>query len=136
MGKHEGLAERFEASRGHLRAVAYRMLGSLSDAEDAVQEAWLRLSRADVSEVENLVGWLTTVVGRVCLDMLRTRASRREALRPLSSRSRSALWQHWRSDAFCIAERPPPSSAGTGAHHVGDGGDAARRTGSPRAIVS
>jgi RNA polymerase sigma-70 factor (ECF subfamily) len=72
------LAERFEEHRGHLRAVAYRMLGSLSDADDAVQEAWLRLSRSDTSGVENLGGWLTTVVARVCLNMLRTRASRRE----------------------------------------------------------
>ncbi|MEV6331374.1 RNA polymerase sigma factor SigJ [Streptomyces sp. NPDC051909] len=74
----EGLAARFETDRGHLRAVAYRMLGSLSEAEDAVQEAWFRLSRSDVSEVRNLSGWLTTVVGRVCLDLLRSRAARRE----------------------------------------------------------
>ncbi|MGW0663730.1 RNA polymerase sigma factor SigJ [Streptodolium elevatio] len=72
------LAERFEENRGHLRAVAYRMLGSVSEAEDAVQESWIRLSRSDVSGVENLGGWLTTVVGRVCLDMLRSRKSRRE----------------------------------------------------------
>ena len=76
------LAERFEATRPHLRAVAYRMLGSLSDADDAVQEAWLRLSRADTQDVENLRGWLTTVVARVCLDVLRSRRSRREE--PLS----------------------------------------------------
>jgi RNA polymerase sigma factor (sigma-70 family) len=78
MDENEGLAERFEANRTHLRAVAYRMLGSLSDADDAVQEAWLRLSRSDTSGVENLRGWLTTVVARVCLDMLRSRKSRRE----------------------------------------------------------
>ncbi|NGN66130.1 sigma-70 family RNA polymerase sigma factor [Streptomyces sp. A7024] len=72
------LAEQFEAHRGHLRAVAYRMLGSLTEADDAVQEAWLRLSRADAGEVRNLGGWLTTVVGRVSLDMLRSRTSRRE----------------------------------------------------------
>lgn len=72
------LARRFEADRGHLRAVAYRMLGSLGEAEDAVQETWFKLSRSDVSAVENLSGWLTTVVGRVCLDMLRSRGSRRE----------------------------------------------------------
>jgi RNA polymerase sigma factor (sigma-70 family) len=72
------LAERFEADRPHLRAVAYRMLGSLADAEDAVQEAWIRLQRSDVDGVANLTGWLTTVVGRVCLDMLRSRRSRRE----------------------------------------------------------
>src|SRR6059058_4270197 len=72
------LAERFEANRTHLRAVAYRMLGSVSEADDAVQEAWLRLSRSDAGEVENLRAWLTTVVARVCLDMLRSRRSRRE----------------------------------------------------------
>ena len=74
----ERLAEQFEEHRPHVRAVAYRMLGSVSEAEDAVQEAWIRSSRTDVSGVDNLRGWLTTVVARVCLDMLRTRASRRE----------------------------------------------------------
>src|SRR4026207_1560742 len=74
----EQLADQFEEHRAHLRAVAYRMLGSSSDAEDAVQESWFRLSRTDVSGVENLRAWLTTVVARVCLDMLRTRTSRRE----------------------------------------------------------
>jgi RNA polymerase sigma factor (sigma-70 family) len=74
----EWLAQRFEENRTHLRAVAYRMLGSLSEADDAVQEAWLRLSRSDVGGVENLGGWLTTVVSRVCLDVLRSRRSRRE----------------------------------------------------------
>ena len=74
----ERLAEQFEEHRPHVRAVAYRMLGSVSEAEDAAQEAWIRLSRTDVSDVDNLRGWLTTVVARVCLDMLRTRASRRE----------------------------------------------------------
>src|SRR5215510_4902173 len=74
----ERLAEQFEKHRPHVRAVAYRMLGSVSEAEDAVQEAWIRLSRTDVSGVDNLRAWLTTVVARVCLDMLRTRASRRE----------------------------------------------------------
>jgi len=72
------LAEQFERHRAHLRGVAYRMLGSASEAEDAVQESWIRLGRTDVSDVENLRGWLTTVVARVCLDMLRTRTSRRE----------------------------------------------------------
>jgi RNA polymerase sigma-70 factor (ECF subfamily) len=72
------LAERFEADRTRLQAVAYRLLGSAGEADDAVQEAWLRLSRADTSDVENLSGWLTTVVSRVCLDMLRSRRSRRE----------------------------------------------------------
>ncbi|MGP9018093.1 sigma-70 family RNA polymerase sigma factor [Streptomyces sp. BR1] len=88
MDDSERLAERFEEHRTHLRAVAYRMLGSLSEAEDAVQESWFRLSRSDVSAVENLGGWLTTVVGRVCLDMLRARESRREDL---------------------LGERPPPA---------------------------
>jgi|SRR5579864_229381 len=74
----EGLAEQFEQHRAHLRAVAYRMLGSASDADDAVQESWIRLGRTDVSDVENLRAWRTTVVARVCLDLLRTRASRRE----------------------------------------------------------
>jgi RNA polymerase sigma factor (sigma-70 family) len=74
----EWLADRFEADRTRLQAVAYRLLGSASEADDAVQEAWLRLSRSDTSEVENLSGWLTTVVSRVCLDMLRSRRSRRE----------------------------------------------------------
>ncbi|MFF7122458.1 MULTISPECIES: RNA polymerase sigma factor SigJ [unclassified Streptomyces] len=72
------LADRFEEHRGQLRAVAYRMLGSLAEAEDAVQEAWLRLGRSDTQEIRNLGGWLTTVVGRVCLDMLRSRSARRE----------------------------------------------------------
>jgi RNA polymerase sigma-70 factor, ECF subfamily len=76
--EHDWLAERFEENRLHLRAVAYRMLGSRSEADDAVQEAWLRLSRSDTSGVENLRGWLTTVVARVCLDLLRSRKSRRE----------------------------------------------------------
>jgi RNA polymerase sigma factor (sigma-70 family) len=71
-------AEQFEEHRRHLRSVAYRMLGSLSDADDAVQEAWLRLNRSDATEVENLRGWLTTVVARVCLDILRARRSRPE----------------------------------------------------------
>jgi RNA polymerase sigma factor (sigma-70 family) len=74
----EWLAEQFEQNRAHLRAVAYRMLGSVSEAEDAVQEAWIRLGRSDVSAVENLRGWLTTVVSRVCLDVLRSRKSRGE----------------------------------------------------------
>src|SRR2546425_9891671 len=78
MPRPEWLAEQFEAHRAHLRAVAYRMLGSASEAEDAVQESWIRLGRTDVSGVENLRAWLTTVVARVCLDLLRTRTSRRE----------------------------------------------------------
>jgi RNA polymerase sigma-70 factor (ECF subfamily) len=79
MTDQDWLAERFESQRTHLRAVAYRMLGSLTEADDAVQEAWIRLSRTDTSDVDNLSGWLTTVVGRVCLNMLRARRTRREA---------------------------------------------------------
>src|SRR5215211_942920 len=78
MDEHDWLAQRFEENRTHLRVVAYRMLGSISEADDAVQEAWLRLSRSDTSGIVNLGGWLTTVVARVCLDMLRSRRSRRE----------------------------------------------------------
>src|SRR5229473_1612567 len=78
MPEHGDLAAAFEASRGRLRAVAYRMLGSLSDADDAVQDTWLRLSRSGTSEVENLGGWLTTITARVCLNMLRSRNLRRE----------------------------------------------------------
>jgi RNA polymerase sigma factor (sigma-70 family) len=78
MSQTDLLTEQFEKNRSHLRAVAYRMLGSLTEADDAVQEAWLKLSRSDASSVENFGGWLTTVVARVCLDMLRARKSRRE----------------------------------------------------------
>ena len=78
MDEQEWLAQRFEEHRSRLRAVAYRMLGSLSEADDAVQDTWIRLSRIDADEVENLGGWLTTVVARVCLNMLRSRQSRRE----------------------------------------------------------
>jgi len=78
MTESQFLAERFEQNRDHLRAVAYRMLGSLPEADDAVQEAWLRLSRSEADAIDNLGGWLTTVVARVCLDMLRARSSRRE----------------------------------------------------------
>jgi RNA polymerase sigma-70 factor (ECF subfamily) len=79
MNDQDWLAERFEANRSHLRGVAFRMLGSLTEADDAVQEAWIRLSRTDTSDVDNLRAWLTTVVGRVCLNMLRSRRTRREA---------------------------------------------------------
>src|SRR2546423_14158779 len=84
MDQQDWLAGRFEENRSRLRAVASRMLGSLSEADDAVQEAWLRLSGSDTSGVENLKGWLTTVIARVCLDMLRSRTSRREE--PLEAR--------------------------------------------------
>ena len=78
MNDTDALADRFEEHRPHLKAVAYRMLGSLAEAEDAVQEAWFKLGRSDADEIRNLGGWLTTVVGRVCLDMLRSRTTRRE----------------------------------------------------------
>jgi RNA polymerase sigma factor (sigma-70 family) len=88
-GNRQGwLGERFEENRSRLTAIAYRMLGSGSEADDAVQEAWLRLSRSDVDAIDNLAGWLTTVVGRVCLDMLRSRRSRREE--PLDSDAHEA----------------------------------------------
>jgi RNA polymerase sigma-70 factor (ECF subfamily) len=78
LNENDWLAERFEENRAHLRAVAYRMLGSLTEAEDAVQDTWLRLSRSGANDIENLGGWLTTVVARVCLNVLRSRHSRRE----------------------------------------------------------
>src|SRR4029453_16150234 len=78
MNERDYLAEQFEEHRAHLRGVAYRMLGSLSEVDDAVQEGWLGLSRTDAAGIDNLGGWLTTVVARVCLDMLRSRQSRRE----------------------------------------------------------
>src|SRR5215204_6231914 len=84
MEERDWLAARFEEHRTRLRAVAYRMLGSLSEADDAVQEAWLRLNRTDASELENLGGWLTTVVARISLNMLRSRTTRREE--PLAGR--------------------------------------------------
>jgi len=80
MDEHDWLAERFEENRPHLRAVAYRVLGSASEADDAVQEAWLRFSRSGADGVENLGGWLTTIVARVSLNMLHSRMSRREEL--------------------------------------------------------
>jgi RNA polymerase sigma factor (sigma-70 family) len=94
MNDPEWLAKQFEACHGHLREVAYRMLGSLSEADDAVQEAWLRLCRSDASSVNNTGGWLTTVVARVCLDALRSRKRRaedpigEEALDPLAVEGR------------------------------------------------
>src|SRR6266566_2282082 len=94
MDEHDWLVEQFEAERPHLKAVAYRMLGSLSEADDAVQESWLHLSRSDTSGVLNLGGWLTTVVARIFLDMLRSRNSRREepleasVPEPITSRAR------------------------------------------------
>src|SRR5262245_35455299 len=106
---HEWLAERFEENRRHLRAVAYRMLGSASEADDAVQESWLRLSRSGADGIENLSGWLTTVVARVCLDILRSRTSRRE--QPLekpetiigSSRTRNPEQEALLADSVSLA---------------------------------
>jgi RNA polymerase sigma-70 factor (ECF subfamily) len=92
MDGQDWLAEQFEAQRSHLRAVAYRMLGSLSEADDAVQDAWLRFSRSDASGVENLGGWLTTIVARVCLNMLEARRSRREE--PLGGRLPDPILSH------------------------------------------
>jgi RNA polymerase sigma-70 factor (ECF subfamily) len=92
MDQQEWLARQFEEQRPHLRAVAYRMLGSLTEADDAVQDAWLRLSRADTSKVENLRGWLTTIVARVALNMLRSRRTRRE--QPLDVRVPDPIIDH------------------------------------------
>ena len=100
MNEREYLAEQFEENRPHLRAVAYRMLGSSSEVDDAVQEAWLRLSRTDAASIDNLGGWLTTVVARVCLDMLRSRKSRREdpltpeAPEPVATRTGGSSPEH------------------------------------------
>jgi RNA polymerase sigma factor (sigma-70 family) len=101
MPTREWLAEQFEAQRSHLRAVAYRMLGSASDADDAVQEGWIRLSRTDVTDVRNLRAWLTTVVARVCMDLLRTRTSRRE----------DALDVHVPDPVITSADRDPEADA-------------------------
>ena len=102
MSDRDWLAEQFEENRGHLRGVAYRMLGSLNEADDAVQEGWLRLSRSDTGKVENLRGWLTTVVARVCLDILRSRKSRREE--PLDALPESAGKQRRAPDPEAEAE--------------------------------
>ena len=101
MNDRDLLAQRFETHRQHLRAVALRMLGSSHEADDAVQEAWLRLSRSDVDAVENLGGWLTTVVARVCLDMLRARAARPEAL---SDRASDPVTAHSPEDEAVLAD--------------------------------
>jgi DNA-directed RNA polymerase specialized sigma24 family protein len=98
MDENQWQADRFEEHRAHLRAVAYRMLGSLTEADDAVQDAWLRLSRADASNVENLGGWLTTIVARVCLNMLRARKHRR----------RCAARRPWPGGRSCLRPVPGP----------------------------
>jgi RNA polymerase sigma-70 factor (ECF subfamily) len=105
----DSLAERFETHRPHLRAVAYRMLGSLAEADDAVQETWLRLSRSDTSDVQNLAGWLTTVAGRVCLDMLRSRSARRE----------DPLHEHLPDPVFSRGDRHGPEDEALLADSVG-----------------
>ena len=99
----DGLAASFEQHRGHLRGVAYRMLGSLSEAEDAVQEGWLRLQRSDTSEVENLKGWLTTVVARVCLDMLHRRSAQ-----PARARAGSDRVTRPRAATFLLPDNSTP----------------------------
>ena len=113
MREQDWLAERFEAHRPHLRAVAYRLLGSSNEVDDAVQGAWLRLSRADPSGVENLGGWLTTLVARECLDLLRARTSRRE--QPLGVRTGDALYRFVGMDGM----------VGVGHHLFADGADQA-----------
>ena len=97
MSGGEWLIEQFEVSRAHLRAVAYRMLGSVGEADDAVQECWLRVNRADTGAIENMEGWLTTVLARICLNMLRSRRSRREESQP-QGREDAALTAGKRSD--------------------------------------
>lgn len=97
MSGREWLIEQFEVSRAHLRAVAYRMLGSVGEADDAVQECWLRVNRADTDAIENMEGWLTTVLARICLNMLRSRRSRREEGQP-QGREDAALTAGKRSD--------------------------------------
>src|SRR5437762_1710452 len=111
MDEQGWLTERFEENRPRLRGVAYRMLGSLSEAEDAVQEAWLRLSRIDTATVENMGGWLTTVVSRVCLDMLRSRATSR-ASSPCSIRTLSfaSMPRHASMASFASMSRPRTSA--------------------------
>jgi RNA polymerase sigma-70 factor, ECF subfamily len=112
MSDTDFLARRFEAHRPHLRAVAYRMLGSSAEADDAVQEAWFRVSRSDTDMVDNLGGWLTTVVGRVCLDMLRSRKSRAEE--PLD------LVAHTAHTAHIAHIAPTAASPSTSAHLSAD----------------
>lgn len=110
MDEREWLAERFEENRGHLRGVAYRMLGSLSDADDAVQESWLRLSRTGADGIDNLGGWLTTVVARVSLDMLRSRQAKREE--PLEAPGGDAPAYHPQAKTDAEAETMLADSVG------------------------
>jgi RNA polymerase sigma factor (sigma-70 family) len=109
----EELADEFEARRPRLRAVAYRMLGSFSEADDAVQEAWLRLSRSDADEVDNLTAWLTTVVSRICLDLLRARTARRED--PLETR----LPDPWVQEVGATTDRDDPEQQAFLADSIG-----------------
>jgi RNA polymerase sigma factor (sigma-70 family) len=119
MDEHDWLAKRFDENRTHLHSVAYRMLGTASEADDAVQEAWLKICRSDAREVENLGGWLTTVVARVSLDMLRSRKSRREE--PLAPLGRRAERQQPR-DRRRARRRVRPSLL----RHTGNAGTAER----------
>ena len=112
MDEHDWLAAQFEAERPHLRAVAYRMLGSLPEAEDAVQEGWLHFSRSDQTGIENLRGWLTTVVARICLDMLRSRRPG-EKSRWTCACPRCRVWTQARSCPTQSTTCPQYSSAGT-----------------------
>lgn len=108
MDKKDWLAKNFEETRGHLKAVAYRMLGSTGEAEDAVQETWIRLNRSESEKIENLGGWLTTVVARVCLDMLRSRKSRGEA--PLTEQTKiSSENPHQLETDFIMADSVGPA---------------------------
>lgn len=106
MDKNDWLAKRFDENRAHLRAVAYRMLGSASEADDAVQETWFKLNRSDSQQVQNLGGWLTTVVARVCLDMLRARRSRREE--PLAAAAQASIEGNFEDD-LALADATGPA---------------------------
>src|SRR5215217_7610743 len=140
MEKEKWLAEQFEAHRDHLQRVAYRMLGATGEADDAVQEAWLRLSRAEAAGIDNLGGWLTTVVARVCLDTLRSRKSRRED--PLEGEPQPAAGHEGAVDpereaeladsgGLRAARHVRPAVRGDRAHRrpIADGGTAARQPG-------
>src|ERR671930_306763 len=129
MNDNEFLARRFESHRSHLRAVAYRMLGSAAEADDAVQEAWFRLSRSDARQVHNLGGWLTTVVGRVCLDMLRTRKSRAEQPLDITAPVPAPPAQLAGRARRRVQDTPPPAGGHTRHRKVVDAFLAAARDG-------
>jgi RNA polymerase sigma factor (sigma-70 family) len=132
MNEQDWLAERFEQHRPRLRAVSYRMLGSLTDADDAVQETWLRVSRADTSQVDDLGAWLTTVVARICLNALRSRAARHEELTdthvpdPIISRDSSGL-STCMSSASYPRRRPARSRSSSSEPSVSNGRSPRRR---------